>query len=174
MFSLLSIAEKRLVETGKRMSLKEFRAHLDVLGLRRKHSFASALLLTICFMMLPRIVMPAPLPSDFEHNQTVITNTDYGGAGQEVVQLDTTVSMEAVFPPCIDMPERPAPEILHYFEYASEILRGFCRDLGGVPKVLLQSRSSKLMYNLKHLNNEKYHNCAHILVPCSDVRPGVA
>lgn len=48
--SLLSKQDKELYALSQKMSLKEFRVHLDDLGLKRKHSFGVALLVVFFFV----------------------------------------------------------------------------------------------------------------------------
>lgn len=52
MLSLLSSKETSLLKLGKSMSRKDFRLHLDGIGLVRRHSFRYALAFTVLFMVL--------------------------------------------------------------------------------------------------------------------------
>ncbi len=148
MFSLLSKPEKKLVEIGRRMSLKEFRIHLDSIAIKRKHSFTSAFIVTISLIIIPRVMVPVFACNDVSHNQTVITNTDYGGAHHDDGHSFQTISfsLEAISPPEIRMTERPAPEIIHFYDPDIKVLSGFLRKIIGVPKVVTQAYFCKLSY----------------------------
>jgi len=76
LFTLFSKQEQQLLEFGKRMTNVEFGEHLDSLGMERKHSFASALCVTLFLIIIPASLFPQTT-SVIHKEKVIIMKSDY-------------------------------------------------------------------------------------------------
>ncbi|MFZ2205623.1 MAG: hypothetical protein WAV23_03455 [Minisyncoccia bacterium] len=135
MFSLLSRSDKKLVEIGKKMSLKEFREHLENIGMVRKHSFALALVVILCLVITPRMIIPAASFGTIIH----ITNIDNGGIDHDVgnsFHIDVSY-YEAVIVPLVRIVNSSTIYIIYFTNQVWKTMKGFLLDIDGVPKVII-------------------------------------
>jgi len=142
MLSLLSESDQKLIEFGKTVSLAEFRDHLDAIGMTRKHSFASAMIVTMFVIVVPRTIIAAIPVVEITHQHVLITHTDYGGTHYknsfstpptihhyEVPDLQYLVS---------EIITKTTDSIFYYFQFQAKLLDGFLRSIDGVPRILNQ------------------------------------
>ena len=136
MLSLLSESDQKLIQLGHSMSLKDFRAHLESIGMTRKHSFASALVVTLLLIIVPHITHATVHVSNTTHHHLTITTIDYGDTHSSAHTFHTAKTHYEI-PVLLD---RSAPNnllavlVFHFFNLASKIHSGFTRDIRGVPK----------------------------------------
>ncbi len=139
---LFSAADQKLLETGRKMSLREFRAYLESIGKVRRHSFVFALTVTVLLSVSPQIIAPViaiqtytetvvvarPMQSDYDVGKVPLYKTEYH-------------SYEAVMPQKNEAEPEITQSILYfYFIEIGRILKGFATINDGVPKVANQFR----------------------------------
>ena len=135
MLSTFSKQEDLLLELSKKMSMHEFRAHLDSLGLTKKHSIAAAWCVTIFLIVVPTCLFPhttAPLKKEL----TVMKKVDYGGGGiQKKVEVLEKITA-AIFEDVIIVTE-VFKQIFFITNWLYE--NDFSPDIGKVPWVVSQA-----------------------------------
>jgi hypothetical protein len=132
MLSVFSKQEEQLLQLSKKMGVREFREHLDSLGMTRKHSIAAAWCVTIFLIVVPTCLFPhstTPLKKDV----TIMKKVDYGGGGiqkfvQQIEKAQAILFDEIVF---IVEQVRQVFFITHWL-YEND----FSPDIGKVPLVV--------------------------------------
>ncbi len=132
LLSLFSKQEEQLFELGKKMTRVEFRTYLDSIGMVQKHSFASALLVTLFLIIIPASLFPQTTPT--AHKEKVImVKSDYGGGG---MHYDVVAKSSAVLNYGDDV--KQFPEFVKLIFYITDWLYEyvFVPDIGKVPLVI--------------------------------------
>ncbi|MBP6866503.1 MAG: hypothetical protein KBC12_03105 [Candidatus Pacebacteria bacterium] len=134
MLSLLSEQDKKLLDLGRRMSLREFRTFLDELEMQRKHSFVSALFVVLFFVSIQRI-FPHQSQQLFGYNtvthiEVSSGDTDVGWSYLLADHLDDFVIL-----PSVGWSEKVLRIKNIFSSNAVKAIPGFVRLLEGVPKV---------------------------------------
>ena len=158
MLGLFSKQEKRLLELSKSMSLREFREHLNSLGMTRKHSFVAAVFIVLCMSFLPRLNYAS---TNHVSKQVLVTSIVAHEISRDVGHSidwdDGPMGLMVVLP---DIPDPyVTSSVFYYSRKHHEVLTGFFADIGGVPKVFNQLRK-KLIVKLLNFKNEKYTYCS--------------
>lgn len=135
MLSVFSKQDEALLQLGKKMTLQEFREHLDSTGMVRRHSFAAALMVTMFLMLVPRCLFPQTDTLVIK-DKVVCVKVDYGGGGNTYQQNDVLrIACEAVVPENMNLPNPIIGRAMHMliqpFLYRSD----FVPDIGKVPLV---------------------------------------
>ncbi len=131
LFTLFSKQEQQLLEFGKRMTTIEFGEHLDSLGMERKHSFASALCVTLFLIIIPASLFPQTT-SVIHKEKVIMMKSDYGGGG---IHYDVVAKSSAVLNYGDDVKQFPefTKRIFFNLECLYEYI--FSADVGKVPLV---------------------------------------
>lgn len=79
LLTLFSKQEEQLFNLGKNMSRREFRKHLDSIGMTQNHSFASALLATLFLIIVPVSTFSQSSSLSHSKEKVIMIKTDYGG-----------------------------------------------------------------------------------------------
>lgn len=142
MLYLFGAADQKLLETGSKMSLREFRAYLESIGRVRKHSFVIALAVTVLLSVSPQIIAPVIAIQTYTES-TVFTRraqTDHDVGKVPLYKVEYH-SYEAVMPQKNGAEPEITQSILYfYFIEIGRILKGFTTINDGVPKVANQFR----------------------------------
>ncbi len=143
MLSMLSTADQKLLETGSKMSLKEFRDYLESIGKVRKHSFIMALAITVLTSTAPKIIVPAyamQLTETTVMNSSVPARMD-NDVGSAVHRTVHAYDYEAILPPRIEPEPKSSLDIIHFLrKQIGQVLSGFASQTCGVPKATNQLR----------------------------------
>lgn len=139
---LFSAADQKLLETGKKMSLREFRAYLESIGKVRKHSFIFAIAITVLLSASPQVV--APVIAIQTYTETTVSarrvQTDHD-VGKIPMCKSAYHSYEAIMPHANEVKPEITQSILYfYFVEIGRILKGFATVNDGVPKAANQFR----------------------------------
>ncbi len=137
MLSLLSRQDKKLVALSKQMSLREFRVHLDSIGMRRRHSFTSALFVVVFFVSIHR-TFSSPSYQLFGSDTVICTivcsgDTDVGWNYSLFDYLD-----EYSILPTVGWTEKVLKFKSIFSSCRIKAVAGYLRKLEGVPKFLNQ------------------------------------
>jgi len=131
MLSLLSKQDKELYVLSKEMSLKEFRVHLDTLGIKRKHSFKVALLVVFFFVFAVKIEAGVKLNLDGKYLITnIVVDNDVGYIYsftyfiESLATLSNTSSIGKI---------TKTKSIFSLLKI--KVVNGFTRLIDGIPKV---------------------------------------
>ncbi len=139
---LFSETDQIILETGRKMSLREFRAYLESIGRVRKHSFVIALAVTVLLSVSPQIIAPVIAIQTYTES-TVFTRraqTDHDVGKVPLYKVEYH-SYEAVMPQKNGAEPEITQSILYfYFIEIGRILKGFTTINDGVPKVANQFR----------------------------------
>lgn len=135
LLSPLSQQEKRLVALGRTMKVSKFRIYLGTLGLERQHSFAVALLVTVCLSLLPRILC-------VHHTGTQAKQQTIKSA---VIQADTGSHTDfdvGLMPTIVPCPKVTVYEIITalFFDRPSLYSGDYSPDIGKIPLMSIQLR----------------------------------
>lgn len=134
MLSVFSRQDKRLIALSKQMSFREFRIHLDSLGMRRRHSFASALFVVLFFVSIQKVFsFPNYQLSGFEttiHTSASSGDADVGWSYSLLDHLD-----EYAILPSVGWTEKVLKFKNIFSSCAVKAIPGFVRLLEGVPRV---------------------------------------
>ncbi len=133
LLSLFSKQEERLFELGKKMTQAEFREHLDSIGMIQKHSFASALLVTLFLIIIPASLFPQKTTTHISKEKVIIMKSDYGGGG---IHYDVFAKSSAMLNYGEDVKQFPefTKRIFFIIECLYEYM--FSADVGKVPLVI--------------------------------------
>lgn len=129
LFTLFSKQDERLVQLGKRMNRKEFREHLDSLGMIQKHSFASALIVTLFLVIIPQSLFPHTT-TQVKKDLVIMKKVDYGGGGISHA-FDYIKKVEAIIVPQFEVFAEPLQKIFFVTDWVYE--NDFSPDIGKVP-----------------------------------------
>ena len=136
MLGLFSKQEERLLELGKKMSLREFREYLDSIGMTRKHSLAAALLAVVFMSFMPHFADSSHAKNSNTH--LIITSFDQGGLYNVSQAIDFDDGSTGLMAVMLDVPDPYLiTSVFYYFQEKQQILQGFLADIGGVPKVTI-------------------------------------
>lgn len=136
MFTLLSEQEKQLLALRKTMTFREFKIHLDELGLTRHHGLGSALIVTCFLVIVPKSVFPTTQTTVIKKDHVSVMESDYGDKNvtSDLSECDTHIHGL--------LPEEPLVPDDRYFKifYSYQLFCWlyFCEfipDIGSVPKV---------------------------------------
>ncbi len=132
LLSLFSKQEEQLFELGKKMTRIEFRTYLDSIGVVQKHSFTSALLVTLFLIIVPTSMF-AQTTSTNHKEKVIMMKSDYGGGG---IHYDVVAKSSAVLNYGDDV--KQFPEFVKLIFYITDWLYEyvFVPDIGKVPLVL--------------------------------------
>lgn len=133
MLSLFSKQEERLIELGKKMTRGEFKEHLDSIGMVRKHSFASALLVTLFLIIVPASLFSQTTSLPISKEKVITIKSDYGGGG---VQHHVFVKGLAIIPTDETVLEFPTFQKIIFYKTDWLYKYLFIPDIGKVPLVL--------------------------------------
>ena len=129
LFTLFSKQDEQLVQLGRRMNRKEFREHLDSLGMIQKHSFASALVVTLFLVIIPQSLFPHTM-TQVKKDLVIMKKVDYGGGGVSHV-FDYTKKIEAITVPQLEVFTESLQKIFFVTDWIYE--NDFSPDIGKVP-----------------------------------------
>ncbi len=134
MLSVFSKQDKKLLALGKQMSFREFRIHLDSLGMKRRHSFASALFVVLFFVSIQRVFsFPSHQLSGFQTTTHMVTSSGDADVGWNYSLLDHLD--EYAILPSVGWTEKVLKFKNIFSSNAIKAIPGFVRLIEGVPKV---------------------------------------
>ncbi len=133
--SLLSKQDKELYALSQKMSLREFRVHLDALGLKRKHSFGLALLLVFFLTTTLRISARVTCPLS---EKCVVSNVVIDHDVGSTYFLSYDMHGRAILPE-FGLNQKIPKKTKNIFSILKvRVAKGFTRLIDGVPKVMNQ------------------------------------
>ena len=137
MLSVFSKQDKKLIALSKQMSFREFRIHLDTLGMRRRHSFASALFVVLFFVSIQKVFsFPNQQLSGFETTIYMVASSGDADVGWSYSLLDHSDVFGIL--PSVGWTEKVLKFKNIFSSCAVKAIPGFVRLLEGVPKVSSQ------------------------------------
>ncbi len=143
MLSLLSKGDEKLIQLGKTMKLKEFRAYLESIGQTRKHSFVKAFVVSCILFLAPQARTIASHTNTKQYSiSTTIQSVDHDVGNNFHTQ---NIVYDYLVPEKGEIPI-PLTTKIHFINTPLKVLKGFSKKIDGVPRVINQFCKTEMIY----------------------------